>query len=378
MSGKHDYYETLGVDRKASPEVIRKAYRRLARKHHPDVNPGDKSAEERFKRITEAYDILSDPKKRQMYDRVGYYSDAGPQAGPFGGRTARPVDFGGFDFSDWFGPETGGSAGGIRDVFSQFFRRGETERPAVEHGSDLEYHLPTAFWDSIRGATVRVTVSRHKACLACSGKGNSGREVTCPECMGSGNSTKMMGNMRFTAPCTRCGGAGRSRNICPSCRGEGRRSEAETIVVPIPAGVQDGSRVRVAGKGNAGRGGGPNGDLYIIPKVAPNPFFERRDDDIYTTVPITVSEAALGTKIEVPTIHQNRALLRIPPGTACGQKFRLREKGVASLKTGRRGDQYVEVVVKVPRVADERSKEILRELAKLNPEDPRAELYRKI
>lgn len=377
MTSKHDYYETLGVNRKASTEVIRKAYRRLARKHHPDVNPGDKSAEESFKKITEAYDILSDPKKRQMYDRLGYYSDAGPQADPFGGRSGRPVDFGGFDFSDLFGPETGRSAGGIRDVFSQFFRRGETERPAVEHGSDLEYHLPIAFWDSIRGATVRVTISRHKACPACSGKGTSGREVICPECKGSGNSTKMMGNMRFTAPCGRCGGAGRSRDVCPSCRGQGRRSESETIAVPIPAGVQDGSRVRVAGKGNAGRGG-PNGDLYIIPKVAPNPFFERRGNDIHTTVPITVSEAALGTKIEVPTIHQNRALLRIPPGTACGQKFRLREKGVASLKTGRRGDQYVEVVVKVPRVADERSKEILRELAELNPDDPRTEIYGKI
>jgi molecular chaperone DnaJ len=148
--------------------------------------------------------------------------------------------------------------------------------------------------------------------------------------------------------------------------------------VPIPAGVQESARIRVAGKGNAGRGGGPNGDLYVIPKIAPHPFFERRGDDIYTAVPVTVTEAALGTKIEVPTIDQNRALLRIPPGTAGGQKFRLREKGVTSVKTGRRGDHYVEVRVHVPRVADERSKEILRELARLNPEDPRADLYRQV
>jgi molecular chaperone DnaJ len=186
----------------------------------------------------------------------------------------------------------------------------------------------------------------------------------------------MMANMRFTGPCPRCRGTGRSQDVCASCRGEGRRSESETLGVPIPAGVQDGSRVRVAGKGNAGRGGGTHGDLFVIPKVTPHPFFDRRGDDIYTAVPVTVSEAALGAKIEVPTIDHNRALLRIPPGTACGQKFRLREKGVTSLKTGKRGDQFVEVRVQVPRLADERSKEILRELAKLNPDDPRAEIYR--
>jgi molecular chaperone DnaJ len=377
---RNNYYETLGVDRKASAETIRKAYRRLARKHHPDVNPGDKSAEERFKQITEAYDILSDPKKRQMYDRVGYYSEAGAQAGPAAGHAGRPVDFGGFDFSDLFGGgETGGSTGGFRDVFSQFFRRGEAaEHPTVERGSDLEYHVPIGFWDAIRGTTVRLTITRHKPCPACGGRGTSGREGTCRDCKGSGNSTKMMANMRFTGPCPRCRGTGRAQEVCPNCRGDGRRSESETLGVPIPAGVQDGSRVRVAGKGNSGRGGGPNGDLFVIPKVTPHPFFERRGDDIHTAVPITVSEAALGAKIEVPTIDQNRALLRIPPGTACGQKFRLREKGVASMKTGKRGDQFVEVRIKVPQLVDERSKEILRELAKLNPEDPRAELYRQL
>ena len=378
MTNRNNYYETLGVDRKASADTIRKAYRRLARKHHPDVNPGDKGAEERFKRITEAYDILSDPKKRQMYDRVGYYSEAGPQAGPPGGHAGRPVDFGGFDFSDVFGAETGGSTGGFRDVFSQFFRRGETERPPEERGSDLEYHVPIGFWDAIRGTKVPVTITRHKPCPACAGKGTSGREGTCRDCKGSGSSTKMMANMRFTGPCQRCRGTGRAQDVCKSCRGEGRRSESESLGVPIPAGVQDGSRVRVAGKGNAGRGGGRNGDLFVIPKVTPHPLFERRGDDIHTAVPITVSEAALGAKIEVPTIDQNRALLRIPPGTACGQKFRLREKGVASMKTGKRGDQFVEVRVQVPHLADERSKEILRELAKLNPEDPRAEIYRQI
>jgi molecular chaperone DnaJ len=379
MAVRNDYYETLGVDRKATADAIRKAYRRLARKHHPDVNPGDKGAEDRFKKITEAYDVLGDVKKRQVYDRLGYYSEAGAQAGPpTGGQGGRPVDFGGFDFSDVFSDETGGGAGGLRDVFSQFFRRGETEQEAHQRGSDLEYHVPIGFWDSIRGTTVRVAVTRHKPCPTCGGKGASGKEGTCPECNGSGSTTRMMANMRFTGPCPRCRGTGRAQDVCPTCHGEGRRTETETLAVAVPPGVQDGSRVRVAGKGNAGRGGGPNGDLYVIPKVATHPFFERRGDDIYTAVPVTVSEAALGAKIPVPTIDQNRALLRIPPGTACGQKFRLREKGVTSLKTGRRGDQYVEVRTQVPRVADERSKEILRELAKLNPEDPRAELYKQL
>jgi len=376
MTGRDDYYQTLGVNRKASAEAIRKAYRRLARKHHPDVNPGDKAAEERFKKVTEAHEVLSEPKKREMYDRMGYYAETGPHPGPAGSRAQRPVDFSGFDFSDWPGAESG--AGGFRDVFSQFFRRAEPEQPRPERGSDLEYHVQIGFWDAIRGTTVRLNVMRQRPCPSCQGNGGTGREITCPECKGAGNTTKMMANMRFTGPCPRCRGTGRAQDLCPSCQGEGRRPESEALEVRIPAGVQDGFRVRIAGKGNAGQSGAPSGDLYIITKVAPHPFFERRGDDIYTLVPVTVSEAALGAKIEVPTIDQSRALLRIPPGTASGQKFRLREKGVTSLKTGRRGDQYVEVQVQVPRLADERSKEILRELARLNPENPRSDLYRQL
>ena len=375
MTGKNDYYQALGVDRKASAEAIRKAYRRLARKHHPDLNPGDKSAEERFKKITEANEVLSDPKKRQMYDRYGYYSESGPPAGPR--HAGRPVDFSGFDFSDLAGHEAG--TGGFRDIFSQFFRRGETEpagRDHPERGSDLEYQVQIGFWDAIRGTAARLTVLRQKTCPSCHGKGSSGREMTCPECQGTGASARVIGNMRFSGPCSRCQGSGRARDLCTSCGGEGRQAESESLDVRIPAGVQDGFRVRVAGKGNAGKSGGPGGDLYIITKVVPHPFFERRGDDIYTTIPITVSEAALGAKIEVPTIDQTRAMLRVPPGTASGQKFRLREKGVTSLRTGRRGDQYVEVRVQVPKVADERSKAILRELAALNPENPRSDLYR--
>ncbi|OFW23761.1 MAG: molecular chaperone DnaJ [Acidobacteria bacterium RIFCSPLOWO2_02_FULL_59_13] len=375
MTGKDDYYRVLGVERKATAAEIRKAYRRLARKYHPDLNPGDKSAEERFKKISEANDILSDPKKRQMYDRVGYYSESGPPGG--GPQPERPVDFSGFDFSDWFsgpGAETG--TGGFRDVFSQYFGRGHPESAGPERGSDLEYQVSIGFWEAIRGATARLNVMRYKTCPVCHGIGNTGKEMVCPECRGTGHVTKLMSNMRFNVTCARCKGAGKVKDLCTACGGESRRLESESLEVRVPAGVQDGYRVRVAGKGHAGKQGGPNGDLYIITKVGAHPFFERRGDDIYTVLPVTITEATLGAKVEVPTIDQSRALLKIPPGTPSGQKFRLREKGVSSLKTGQRGDQYVEVRIQVPQVHDERSKEILRELARLNPQDPRADLYR--
>jgi len=378
MAGKDDFYQMLGVNRKASAEEIRKAYKRLARKYHPDVNPGDKSAEERFKKISEANEVLSDAKKRQTYDRQGYYSDAEARAGEAGSGGRRPVDFSGFDFSDVTGGEPTAGTGGFRDVFSQFFRGGAAREQQPAQGSDLEYNVNIGFWDAIRGTIVRLNVMRQTVCGACRGKGTTGGEITCPECKGSGHSIKMMGNMRFEVTCPRCQGRGHAPTPCSVCGGEGRLSEPESMEVRIPAGVQDGFRVRVAGKGNAGARGGPRGDLYIITKVVPHRFFERKGDDIYTTIPVTVTEATLGAKIEVPTIDGPRALLKIPPGTPSGQKFRLREKGVTSLKTGQRGDQYVEVSVQVPKVADERSKEILRELALLNPQDPREELYRQL
>ena len=375
-----DFYQTLGVNRKASADEIRKVYKRLARKYHPDLNPGDKSAEERFKKISEAYEVLSDTKKRQMYDRQGYYSDAEMKAG--GARYQQPVDFSGFDFSEYAGeepgPRGGGAGGGFRDIFSQFFTHGEEPEEPAAAGSDLEYHVNIGFWDAIRGTTVKLNIRRQRPCDNCNGKGTFAGELTCPECKGSGQSTRKNANMVFTITCPRCRGRGKIQTPCTVCGGEGRVAEPETLEVRIPAGVQDGFPLRVAGKGNAGTRGGPRGNLYIITKVSEHPFFGRKGDDIYTTIPVTLSEAALGAKVEVPTIDGARALLKIPPGTPSGQKFRLREKGVTSLKTGKRGDQYVEVRVHVPKIADERSKEILREFTRLNPEDPRAELYKQI
>jgi molecular chaperone DnaJ len=401
---KLDYYEALGVNKKASAAEIKKAYRRLARKHHPDVNPNDKSAEERFKRIQEAYDILSEPKKKQMYDQYGFYSDQAPPPPGYGGAGQYPgsPEFRDFDFSSFTGAGPGSGArnpftkqqtggGGftdsLKDIFSQFVGGHGTEPDVAAHGpargEDLEYRTHVNFWDALRGSVVRINVEHYSQCPRCKGSGtNPGASAggVCAECKGSGQVTQMAGTMRFQLTCKSCGGTGKARNVCPACGGEGRRFMPDIVEMRIPAGTQDGSRLRIPGKGNSGIGGGPAGDLYLIVNVEPHPFFVREGDDINIKVPITVTEAALGAKIEVPTIDLarpngvGRATMKVPPGTQSGQKFRLRERGVESPRTAVRGDQFVEVSVQVPKVEDERSKEILRELARLNPEDPRASL----
>src|SRR5579871_1261144 len=378
-TNKTDYYELLGVPRKAPLKEIRAAYRKLARKYHPDLNPGDKSAEEKFKQIQEAYEVLSDTKKRQMYDQFGF-NVPGPGgvppsgAGGYGGVNPQDVhfDFGGFDFG---GQQGGGT--NFRDIFSQFFRGATAahhpEEP--EPGNDLEFQIDITFAEAMRGATKKLSITRLDACNMCHGKGYAqGDEKVCPTCNGSGQVTQVSGKMRFQVPCARCGGSGRLRTICRNCGGEGRVQRADTLEVRIPPGAHTGSRVRVAGRGNAGTHGGPPGDLYIIMKVEPHPFFDRRGDDLYTTVPITVTEASLGAKVEVPTID-GRAQVRIPPGTDSGKKLRLREKGAPSARhAGKRGDQIVEVQVVVPRPEDERVRNLLRELDKVDHEDPRKEI----
>jgi len=374
VASKQDYYELLGVPRKAPLKDIRQVYRKLARKYHPDLNPGDKSAEEKFKQIQEAYDVLSDTKKRQMYDQVGFYSDnyqGGPPPGTGAGAGGPQFDFGGFDFG-------GGGATSFSDLFSQFFRGARPESAGMqpEPGSVLEYQIEISFWEAVRGTVKKLSITRLDTCSGCRGTGSvGGAEQICPTCGGSGHTTQTSGRMRFNITCSRCGGSGRLRTICRTCGGEGRVRRAETIDVRIPAGVQTGSRVRIPGRGNIGVLGGPPGDLYIITEVRPHPYFERRGDDLHTIVPITVAEAALGTKIEVPTMD-GRSLLRIPPGTNSGQKFRMREKGVPlARKPGHRGDQFVEVQVVVPKPVDERVRELLRELGRLAPEDPRHDLF---
>lgn len=392
MAQRKDYYETLGVGRDASQDDIRKAYRKLARKYHPDLNPGDKAAEEKFKSVSEANDILGDEKKRKMYDQVGFYSDTGmPGGAP--GPGGPGMGFGGFDFSDFLNQQqqpgagggrrrpAAGEGGGFRDIFSQFF--GQRDQAGAnahvpEKGSDLEYTLNIDFWQSIKGTQARMNISRHDTCTACQGSGSgSGGPIACPECSGSGNVTQMAGAMRFTLNCPRCNGTGKLQSACLTCKGEGRMARMDFVDTRIPPGVSTGTRMRVAGKGNAGTNGGPSGDLYINIRVEDHPFFEREGDNIEITVPVSVPEAALGAKIEVPTID-GRALLKIPMGTQNGQKFRLREKGVLNARKETRGDQIVQIAVQPPKANDERTRELLRELAELHPEDPRAEMWSKV
>jgi molecular chaperone DnaJ len=394
-----DYYGLLGVKKTATADDIRKAFRKLARKHHPDVNPGDKKAEERFKEISEANDVLSDEKKRKVYDALGYYSDqidpataeaaarggyggfsggshAGGSAQQPGGGRGVPIDFGGFDFSDYAAGQPGEASGGgssswgsFRDIFSGAFSKGQKQR-GPQPGTDLEYQVTVDFWTAIRGGVARIQVVRQEICPTCKGK-PSGGGGTCSECQGTGQVTQMGGRMKFKITCPRCGGTGRLEDECATCDGEGTVTRTETVEVRIKAGTRDGQRIRLAGKGNAGINGGPAGDLYLIIKIDSHPVFTRSGDDIQVTIPVTVPEAALGAKIEVPTID-GRAQLKIPPGTQSGQKLRMRGKGVPSAShEGARGDQIVTVEMVVPQLRDERSKEILREFAKLNPEDPR-------
>ena len=372
---KQDYYELLGVPRKAVQKEIRAAYRKLARKYHPDLNPGDKSSEEKFKQVQEAYDVLSDAKKRQMYDQFGFDTPGASGMPPTGDAGDVHFDFGGFDFGGGGGAGSGPS---FRDLFSQYFRGGGGVAEAPTHaepGSSLEYQIEITFWEAVRGTVKKLTIARLDACTDCHGTGTVGQPRTCTSCGGTGQVTQTSGKMRFNLSCTRCGGTGRTRNICRLCGGEGRVRHVDTIEVRIPAGVQTGSRVRVPGRGNAGTSGAPPGDLYIITDVQPHPFFDRRGDDLYTSVPITVTEAALGAKIEVPTMD-GRSLLRIPPGTNSGQKLRLRDKGVPSVRNpAQRGDQYVELQVVVPKPVDERVRELLKQLEKLAPEDPRKDIF---
>lgn len=394
-----DYYAILGVKKSATAEEIRKAFRKLARKYHPDVNPGDKKAEERFKEISEANDILSDEKKRKIYDQFGFYSDqidpaqaeAAARAG-YGRAGAGhagegvPFDFGGFDFSDFANQQAagrqqqaGGGWGGFRDIFSGIFNQGGREQHrGPEAGTDLEYQINVDFWTAIRGGTTKLQIQRQEVCPTCKGKASTGGSQTCPECHGSGQVTQMGGRMKFNIQCPRCGGSGKVQNACPTCHGEGTVTRTETIEFRIKPGTRDGQRIRLAGKGNAGINGGPSGDLYLIIRAGTHPVFTRQGDDIYITVPATVAEAALGSKIEVPTID-GRAQLKVPPGTQSGQKLRMRERGVpSSVREGKRGDQIVTIEIMVPKVQDERSKEILREFAKLNPEDPREAMWEKV
>lgn len=383
---KKDYYQILGVKKDAKPDEIKKSYRRLARKYHPDVNPNDKSAEDRFKEVQEAYDILSDEKKRKVFDRFGYYQDNLDPNSPYGSGAAASGTSPGFDFSGFdFGTgstrtDAGGSS--FRDIFSDLFGgsggsagvRPEPEppRPMPKRGRDIEMPLALSFEEAVTGLTTNITVNRSEQCSRCNGAGDTGGPVvTCTTCKGSGQVQRTGGRLQFSQACPDCEGTGRRRTPCSLCNGKGVTPKTEQVKVKIPPGVDTGSRVRIPKKGHGGRLGAEPGDLFILTNVGKHKFLERRGDNVYVTVPISVSEAALGAKIEVPTV-EGKAQLKIPAGTESGQKFRLRERGFPSLRNPQlRGDEFIEVKIAMPRVISEETKELLKQFEKLNPENPR-------
>jgi len=361
-----DYYKTLEVKKEALPGAIKKAYRRLARKYHPDINPGDKSAEDRFKRIQEAYAVLGDAEKRKAYDR---YGDADAR-GWFPGGGVQDFEFSGFDSG------SASSFGSFGEIFSDLFGRRRQSPSSVQKGQDLEYQLRIPFLDAVNGAKKRINFHRQATCNECRGSGSRSGSGTkpCPECHGSGQRKQRRGTMTFATTCGRCGGSGRTQpRDCPACSGTGLRAVSEALTVRIPAGVNTGSRVRIPHNGNGGLNGGPDGDLYLLIEVEPHELFRREGNQIFCEIPVTVMEAGLGAEIEVPTV-QGKSRLRIPAGTQSGQKFRLKQKGAPARKGRAGGDQIVQVRIILPTLADRRSRELLKELARLHPENPRAQL----
>jgi molecular chaperone DnaJ len=357
-----DLYLILGIERHASPVEIRRAYRRLARRYHPGINPGDRAAAALFEQATRAFETLSDPERRRRYDQGD--RPAAPE--PTG-----PLQFQGFDFSVR-SDSTGDSTFG--DLFAEAFR----PRPAAgrdrraPRGADLHATVTVEFEQSMRARTQAVTVTRLEACSVCSGSGTVRVAASaCAQCHGSGRLRSRRGHMIFSLPCPSCEGTGERRSRrCPACHGEGVSPHTEDVVVAFPVGIVDGGRVRVPGKGHAGRHGGLPGDLYVTVQVNPHPHFRRQNDDLIAVVPVAIHEAALGARIEVPTL-EGPAPMRVPAGTQSGQRFRLRGRGAPSARGTHRGDLIVEIRLVLPSLIDERSKELLREFGKIHTESVR-------
>ena len=348
---KKDFYELLGVAKTASAEEIKKAYRKLAMQHHPDRNSGDKAAEQKFKDINEAYDVLKDEQKRAAYDRNGHAAFESGRPGPGGAG----------DF---------GFAAGFADIFDEMFGEfmgGRRGQGANARGNDLRYNLEITLEEAFKGKQTTVRVPTQVPCEACNGSGaaSGSRPVSCPSCYGSGRVRAQQGFFTIERTCPACNGAGRViENPCRACSGQGRQRKEKTLSVQIPAGVEDGTRIRLAGEGEAGLRGAGAGDLYIFLAVKPHRFFQRDGANIHCRVPISMSAAALGGAIDVPSVDGTRASVKIPAGTQSGHQFRLKGKGMSVLRSAQRGDMYVQVIVETPVILTKRQQELLREFEK--------------
>ncbi len=357
-----DLYLVLGVEREATAADIKRAYRRLARRLHPDINPGDGDAAAKFRQILVAYETLVDPDRRRRYDSgVVIGTDEGAAA----------VGFAGFDFSTRAGAHPATTFGDLfEDVFS---RRAASDQQSADRGADIHLRSSLSFEEAWRGVDTPVTMTRQESCRVCAGSGfHRTVETRCVSCEGTGIVRSVRGHMIFSKNCNHCGGTGRLRQLmCDACQGQGIQTRSDAVHVRIPAGVRDGARVRIAGRGHAGVRGGPPGDLYLEVAVRPHAEFQRVDDDLHVMLPLAVHEGALGARVDVPT-PDGSVRLRVPPGTQSGQRFRLRERGMPSARGGTRGDLVVEVRLMLPRILDERSKELLREFGRINGESVRA------
>jgi molecular chaperone DnaJ len=363
-----DYYQVLGVAKNASQAEIKKAYRKLAQQYHPDANAGDKSAEERFKEISAAYDVVGDEEKRTQYDQVRDMAASGFGAGGFPGG-GRPGPGGRVRFED-----VGfGDVGDLGDLFSMFTGRGRGQRPAAR-GADLETEVRVSFDDAMRGTTVPVRIQGPAPCPTCGGSGAEPgtTPVTCPVCGGLGSVSVNQGFFQMSQTCPRCRGAGRIvEHPCPTCRGSGSVRSTRSFQVKVPAGVRDGARIRLSGRGEAGPPGGSAGDLYVVVHVAAHKVFGRKGSDLTLGLPITVAEAALGANVDVPTLN-GPVTLKIPSGTQSGRTFRIRGKGAP--KKGGQGDLLVTVNVEVPQRLSRDEKHLLKQLKEMERESPRKRL----
>ena len=357
-------YEVLGVSKTASPDELKKAYRKLAREHHPDRNPGDRAAEERFKEIQGAYDVLSNPETRKQYDAFGSADGRRGHGGfDFGG------DFNAGDFGD-----LGDLLGGL---FGRGGRGGRQRQSQGRRGADLEAEVRLSFEDALRGVTTRIPVEVETACSQCAGSGAKPGTAPkiCPECNGRGVKAESQGLFALSQPCRRCRGNGTViEDPCPSCRGSGRERRTKSYTVKIPAGAKDGTRIRLRGKGEAGAGGGPPGDLHVVTRVEPSPIYERRGSDLVVNVPVTYAEAALGATVDVPT-PEGPVSLKIPAGSEDGKLLRIRGRGAPKLNGQGRGDVLARVRVTVPARLSKRERELLEELQKVSNHNPRERLF---